>query len=142
MHAIVSSVGPYRFSTTEFGAAVAHARAMESGSGSPQKRLHRRVGKAASLSTPSFRIMIATDGTENQTVNSDDRTKPSGLISCLRVGTQRQAPHDHATNMSKTERSKVMSNGARSACCETRAVRLAARTSSGRSRSISAIAWR
>src|SRR6266550_3361578 len=39
-------------------------------------------------------------------------------------------------------RSNVTSNAARSACRETRAVRLAARTSSGRSRPISAIAWR
>ncbi len=43
-HAIVNSVGPYRFSTTEPAAAACQASAQRCVSGLPQKRLQRSVG--------------------------------------------------------------------------------------------------
>ncbi len=73
-------------------------------------------------------------------------TWPSGTSICPRSGFGRRAlgicDDRLPPRRSDQKRSKAMSNGPRSACREMRAVRLAPRTSSGRSRSISAIAWR
>jgi hypothetical protein len=55
-------------------------------------------------------MIIAADGTENQTVRSDDRMNSAGARSDLAGGQQTQAPTSQATNMSNTDRSKVMSN--------------------------------
>src|SRR5579872_5569716 len=70
VQAIVNSVGPYRFSTTEFGAAACHCSALARGKGSPQNRLQRSVGRVAGPSKFRFRICAGIDGTENQTVSS------------------------------------------------------------------------
>src|SRR5436309_7773068 len=67
VQAIVASVGPYRFSTAELGAAVVQSRATSIGSASPQKRLQRSVENASGFSTPRRRMKSAIDGTENQT---------------------------------------------------------------------------
>jgi hypothetical protein len=65
--AIVSSVGPYKFSTTEFGAAACHRSAVSLVSGSPQKRLHRRLGMdPAGMRS---RARTAAEGTENHDVS-------------------------------------------------------------------------
>ena len=103
----MSSVGPYRFSTIDCGAAACHASALARGSGSPQNRLQRRVGKTPGLSEPFFRISAAIDGTENQTVSccrSAKRTGASRSSGCI---AQTHAPFSHATNRSKTDRSNV-----------------------------------
>src|SRR5579862_1179670 len=69
-HAIVSSVGPYRFSSTELGAAACHSSAERCVSGSPQNKLQRNVGKLFGKSVPRRPICAGTDGTENHTVIS------------------------------------------------------------------------
>jgi hypothetical protein len=50
-----------------------------------------------------------TEGTENQTVSFASRINLAGLISVFSPGQQTQAPRSQATNISKAERSKVMS---------------------------------
>ena len=52
----------------------------------------------------------AVEGTENQMVSPASLTNFPGLINVFCEGQQTQAPRSQATNMSKTERSKVMSN--------------------------------
>src|SRR5262245_45196518 len=76
---------------------------------SPQNRLHRSEGYRPVFSTPNRSINMARLGTENQTVNCLSRMNRSGLSSVWRDGQQTQAPSLHATNMSKTDRSKVVS---------------------------------
>src|SRR5439155_21968481 len=110
VHAIVASVGPYRFSTVEFGAASTQSRARSAGNASPQKRLQRSVWKASGFSTASRRMKSATDGTENQTDRRERRMNSAGFSKALSVGQQTQAPLSQATNMSNEERSKVRWN--------------------------------
>src|SRR5579871_2752871 len=69
-HAMVSSVGPYKFSSAEFGAAACHSSAERCVSGSPQKRLQRKLGRLFGKSVPRRPICAGTDGTENHTVIS------------------------------------------------------------------------
>src|SRR5882724_5482649 len=95
---------------TEFGAAAAHDFATSIGRASPQNRLKRRPGYIPGLSMPSFFMNTAIEGTENQTVSFASTMKAPGLISALYVGQQRHAPFSQVTNISCTERSKVMSN--------------------------------
>src|SRR5579862_796656 len=75
-HAMVSSVGPYRFSTTEFGAAACHRSAVSLVRGSPQNRLHRSVG----MDPAGIRSLASTaaDGTENQAVSPCALTNRAG----------------------------------------------------------------
>src|SRR5690242_16046723 len=82
---------------------------MSAGSASPQKKLQRRLGNMAGRRTPSFFIVSATEGTENQMLNSDFLTKEAGLSRVFCDGQQTHAPRSQATNMSNAERSKVMS---------------------------------
>jgi hypothetical protein len=70
VQAMVSSVGPYRFSSTECGAAACHACAVPHGSASPQNRLQRSVGILPGARLPRRASTAATDGTENHTVIS------------------------------------------------------------------------
>ena len=53
---MVASVGPYQFSTIEFGAALAHSLATSVGSASPQNRLQRSDGNAPGTRSPCSRI--------------------------------------------------------------------------------------
>src|SRR5882762_10019040 len=107
---MVSSVGPYRFSIMEFGAASAQALTTSTGRASPQNRLRRTDGYIPGLRVPSFFMKTAVDGTENQVVNCDCRMNFPGLIEVFCDGQQREAPLSHVANMSCTDRSKVMSN--------------------------------
>ena len=52
---------------------------------------------------------IPVDGTENQTVICERLMNRPGWISSFWTGQCTDAPTSHATNMSNTERSKVMS---------------------------------
>src|SRR5436309_7819597 len=81
VHAIVNSVGPYRFSSVVFGAASNHAAAEETGSGSPQNKLKRKDGNRPGLNIPSCFIKAAVEGTENQMLRRISSTKAAGLIS-------------------------------------------------------------
>src|SRR3954453_2502145 len=114
---MVSSVGPYRFSITEFGAARAHWRMISTGSASPQNKLNRNPGYKSGLRTPKRCMNIAVEGTENQTVNRESLTNAPGLINCFLVGQHTHAPLSQATNKSWADKSKV-----RSKVCETRSL--------------------
>src|SRR5262245_34484377 len=109
MHAIVSSVGPYRFSTADAGAAVAQALATSAGRGSPQNKLQRKDGNTSGFSAPRRRMNTPVEGTENHTVSSASRMNWPGDISAASGGQQRHAPRSHVTNISNAERSNVMS---------------------------------
>src|SRR4029077_8234857 len=109
-HAIVNSVGPYKFSRMLFGAASNQAVAEDTGKGSPQNKLHRRRGYCPAFSIPSCFMKTATDGTENHNVSSASWMNLPGLISVFWWGQQPQAPLPQATNMSNTDKSKVISN--------------------------------
>src|SRR5438067_12841894 len=98
------------FSMTEFGAAKLQSRTASTGNASPQNRLSRNRGYNPGLSSPSRRMNIAVDGTENQAVNRAALMKEPCLIICFCVGTQRHAPADHVTNRSCADKSKVRSN--------------------------------
>src|ERR1700733_1880062 len=98
------------FSTTEFGAASSQTAATESGNGSPQNRLSRSDGNAPGLSARRRLMKTAVEGTENQTVSSISLMKLLGFINAFLGGQQSHAPRPHATNMSNTDRSNVMSN--------------------------------
>src|SRR3989454_8655726 len=106
---MVSSVGPYRFSTTLLGAAEDQDSAISAGSGSPQNKLQRSVGNSPAFKAPRRFIKTPTEGTENQTVNFTSCMNFAGLIRVLSEGQQTQAPRSQATNMSNAERSNVMS---------------------------------
>src|SRR4051812_8148220 len=69
LQAMVSSVGPYRFSMTLLGAARFHASASVPSSGSPQNRLHRRLGRLPAVSIPRRATSWIALGTENQNVS-------------------------------------------------------------------------
>ena len=56
-----------------------------------------------------------TEGTENQTVSACVADEAPGVSSSAADGQQTQAPRSQATNMSKTDRSKVMVEGLREA---------------------------
>src|SRR5208282_1797137 len=77
-------------------------------SASPQKRLQRRVGNAPGCNSPSFDANIATEGTENQTVNANSSTSDAGVSVCSANG-HRVAPASQQVNRSCTLRSKVRS---------------------------------
>src|SRR5437870_221817 len=94
----------------EFGAAAFQSRTTSTGNASPQKRLRRRRGYKAGFNSPSLRINIAVEGTENQAVSRASFMKAPGLIICFCVGTQRHAPFPHVTNRSCADKSKVRSN--------------------------------
>src|SRR2546427_1618278 len=94
----------------ELGAASAQAFAISTGSASPQNMLRRNRGYDDGFKVPSFFIKTAVEGTENQTVRSASLINCPGLIRAFSVGQHTHAPRSHATNMSATERSKVMSN--------------------------------
>ena len=66
-------------------------------------------GKALGLSNRIRSIKFTTEGTENQTVGCFSRIKRDMAKEELSSGTTRQAPADHARNMSCTLRSKVRS---------------------------------
>src|SRR5712664_2109989 len=107
---MVSSVGPYKFSTIELGTASDQACTEDTGRGSPQNKLTRSCGYWPGFRRPSCFIKTAVDGTENHIVRLLFFMKLSGLMSSFWDGQQTQAPRSHATNMSNAERSKVMSN--------------------------------
>src|SRR6266513_4755752 len=94
----------------ELGAAALQSRTTSTGNASPQNRLNRRCGYRPGLSSPSRRMNIAVEGTENQAVNRAALMKAPGLIICFRAGTQRQAPLVQVTNRSSADKSKVKSN--------------------------------
>src|SRR3954453_2686654 len=79
VQAIVASVGPYRFSTVEYGAASAQSPATSAGSASPQKRLQRSVRNESGFTTPSRRMKRAIEGTENQTERRERWMNSAGL---------------------------------------------------------------
>src|SRR5271156_1567034 len=106
--AMVASVGPYRFSRIELGAAACHACARVEESASPQKRLQRRVGNSPGSSIPSFDANIATDGTENQTVNCFSSIRVAGVNVFSAKGIS-VAPASQQVKRSCTLRSKVKS---------------------------------
>src|SRR5262249_32948864 len=107
---MVSSVGPYRFSITECGAASAHCRTMSTGNASPQNKLSRNLGYIPGLSPPRRRMNTAVEGTENHTVSLASFIKESGLMDCFCVGQQTHAPFCQATNISWADKSNVRSN--------------------------------
>src|SRR5713226_3076878 len=102
------------FSRTERGAACAQAVASRAERASPQNRLSRNEGKAPGSKRRSFDANMATDGTENQTVNSFSLIRLAGTRYCSGNG-QRVAPASQQTNRSCTLRSNV-----RSKFCEQR----------------------
>src|SRR5579863_10133478 len=102
--AMVSSVGPYRFSTTEFGAAFCHASALCWVSGSPQNRLQRKLGNEFGRRVFLRSMWTGTDGTENQTVSWFRLTNLAGARRSTGDMAYKHAPLDHAINMSNTER--------------------------------------
>lgn len=105
----VDSVGPYRFSTCEPGAASCQARATPRGRASPQNRLQRKDGMEFGRSRFLRRINCGREGTENHTVNAWLCTKRAGDSRSRARGTQRQAPPCHAAKRSNTDGSKVRS---------------------------------
>src|SRR6476646_707583 len=98
------------FSMIEFGAAALQSRTTSTGNASPQNRLSRRCGYEPGLSSPSLRMNIAVEGTENQAVNRASFMNAPGLIICFCVGTQKHAPFLHVTNRSWADKSNVRSN--------------------------------
>ena len=66
--AIVASVGPYKFSIIDFGAAFSHFLTNISGSASPQNAEYLRLEMFLFLSWLDLIIFIPKDGTENQHV--------------------------------------------------------------------------
>src|ERR1017187_2077696 len=110
MQAIASSVGPYRFSTMEWGVASDQALATSAGSASPQNMLTRRRGYKPGFNVPNRFMNTAVDGTENQMVRRESLMNRRGLISVFSDGQHTQAPRSQATNMSATDKSNVMSN--------------------------------
>src|SRR5690606_27690922 len=103
VHAIVSSVGPYRFSATALGAASAKRSTTSTGSASPQKSAHRSVSYELGLSIRRRLIKRPVEGTLNHTVSRWLLTYLPGNIFSLAVGTQTQAPRSHAQKRSKTD---------------------------------------
>src|SRR5207245_943560 len=99
-----------RFSRMLFGAALSHASAQLTGSGSPQNRLSLRDGNAPGFSRPNCFISETVEGTENQMVSPLPRMNCPGLINVFCEGQHTHAPRSQDTNMSKAERSKVKSN--------------------------------
>src|SRR5437588_10428251 len=95
---------------TELGAARLQSRTTSTGKASPQNRLSRKCGYKPGLSSPSRRMNIAVEGTENQAVNRASFMNAPGLIICFWVGTQRHAPLAHVTNRSCADKSNVRSN--------------------------------
>src|SRR5437763_1718155 len=95
---------------TEFGAARLQSRTTSIGNASPQNRLSLKRGYEPALSSPSRRMNIAVDGTENQAVSRASFMNTPGLIICFWLGTQRRAPLLHVTNKSCADKSKVRSN--------------------------------
>src|SRR6266576_1710100 len=95
---------------TEFGAAELQSRTTSTGKASPQNRLSRKCGYKPGLSSPSRRMNIAVEGTENQAVNRASLMNAPGLIICFWVGTQRHAPLPHVTNRSWADKSNVRLN--------------------------------
>src|SRR5436190_21930198 len=98
------------FSTMEFGAAALQSRATSIGNASPQNRLKRRCGYKPGFSSPSLRIKIAVEGTENHWVRRAWLMNAPGLIICFCVGTHRHDPLPHVTNKSCADKSNVRSN--------------------------------
>src|SRR5690349_22574467 len=103
----------------ELGAAALQSRTTSTGNASPQNRLHRRFGYKPGLSSPSLRINIAVEGTENHAVNRAWLMNAPGLIICFWLGTQRHAPLLQVTKRSCTDKSNVRSN-----VCERRSLLL------------------
>ena len=93
-----------------FGAALSHALAELTGSGSPQNRLSLRDGNASRFSKPNWFISETVEGTDNQIVSPLPRMNCPGLINVFCDGQHTHAPRSQDTNMSKAERSKVKSN--------------------------------
>ena len=110
MQATVNSVGPYRFSRVDRGAAADQAFANSTGSGSPQKRLQRNDSYRFGFRAPNRFMNIPTVGTDVHTVSAFSRMNASGFRSVLSDGQHTHAPLSQATNMSRTERSNVASN--------------------------------
>ena len=79
---MVASVGPYKFSNSEAGAASCHAWAMVSSSGSPQNKLNRKLGSEFGFSVRIFCMNMITEGTENHMVNCFSRINRDGEIKC------------------------------------------------------------
>src|SRR5208283_989618 len=92
----------------ELFAACCQASAKVAERASPQKRLQRRVGNAPGCNSPTFEANMATDGTENQQVNSFSSTKVAGVSVCSVYG-QSVAPASQQVNRSCTLRSNVKS---------------------------------
>src|SRR5262245_22863607 len=110
LHEIVSSVGPYRFSTVELTADAPQRDTSCRSSGSPQNRLHRRVGIDPGSRPRRRRTSDTTLGEENQTV-IPWRDRNSSMDRNAVGGTQTsRPPQPHAVNMSNMARSKVRSN--------------------------------
>src|SRR4051794_13036125 len=78
MQVTVSSVGPYRLSTVLAGAAACHRRALVRVSGSPPKRLLRRVGMLSGCKVPRRSAKEMSEGTDHQWVSRAAFTKATG----------------------------------------------------------------
>src|SRR2546429_6384802 len=105
------------FSTIEFGAAALQSRTTSTGNASPQNKLKRSCGYEHGFSSPSLRINMAVDGTQNQAVSRALFINTPGLINCFWVGTQRHAPLPQVANRSCADKSNV-----RSKFCEIRSL--------------------
>src|SRR6266566_7644347 len=110
LQAIVSSVGPYRFSSTDWLAALCQASASCCISASPQNRLQRSDGIEPGRSPPRRRATETALGTENQTViflrsmnSGSARNACTGVHSSV-------APAPQAMNISNIARSNVAAN--------------------------------
>src|SRR5215471_2684884 len=110
LQAIVSSVGPYRFSRVDRSADRCQSSASCRIRASPQNRLQRSDGREPGRNAPRRRATEIALGTENQTViflrsmNSARATNAcTGVLSSV-------APAPQAMNMSNMARSKVAAN--------------------------------
>src|SRR6478672_5719470 len=104
---MVSSVGPYRFSRTELGAAFCHASAALCNRPSPQNKLHLSVGILPGFKNLFFCMIVTREGTENQTVIPCLLMKDAGAKSSIGCMDTTHAPLAHAMNRSKTDKSNV-----------------------------------
>ena len=105
--AMVASVGPYKFCSLLLGAAVIQSSANPEFKASPQKRLNRSVGKELIFNSLALCIRAIVDGVENQNVRECLFIKRPGACLSLSGMQNKDAPVDHATNMSCNDRSNV-----------------------------------
>src|SRR4051812_25976507 len=97
---MVASVGPYKFSTIDRGAALCHCAARAAGSASPQNRLTRSDGSESAFSPPVRDIIDPSDGTENHDVTPCFRKMLAGDMSSAPASRTRRPPVVQAHIMS------------------------------------------